>query len=69
MIFGTHRLTVAGQCAGRDDEGRFWWWFWLPAVHTNGGRWSLGEVVDVSACWLCFSVSVTLWPKRREVRA
>ena len=57
-----------GEVVDRDVYGqtpRFgrWWWFWVPTGHTNGGRFSRDEVVDVTFCWLCFAVSVTFWPK------
>lgn len=64
-----YKPTFSGGMAGRLDtcisarpRFGFNWWFWLPHINWNGGRFSRGEVVDVNFNWLCFWCSVTFWP-------
>ena len=40
----------------------YYWWYWLPDAHTNGGRLHRNEVVDCTVYWLCFWMGFTLWP-------
>lgn len=37
----------------------FYWWFWLPHVAWNGGKFLKKQTVDFSIMWLCFSVGFT----------
>lgn len=64
-----YKPTFSGGMAGRQytdicERPRFGfnWWFWLPHINWNGGRFSHDEVVDVNLHWLCFWCSVTFWP-------
>lgn len=61
MTWTIGRLTVNAGRASRDEWGAFWWWYWLPFLHSNDGRAREGDVLDVSLHWLCFWVSVTVW--------
>jgi hypothetical protein len=46
----------------------FYWWFWFPSMHVNGGRLSHdNECVDINFNWLCFWMSVTFWPTSLKV--
>jgi hypothetical protein len=38
------------------------WWYWLPSMHWNGGRFWRGQCLDASAMFLCFSLNLTVWP-------
>lgn len=42
----------------------FWWWTWLPRMHWNGGTMR-DACTDITASWLCFAVSLTLWWRSR----
>lgn len=64
MSWTIGRLTLQAGCAERDESGAFWWWYWLPFTHSNGGRAREGEVIDVSLHWLCFWASVIVWKRR-----
>lgn len=44
----------------------YWWWYWIPAITHNGGRWSRSEVIDMSLYWLRWYVTLTLWPQKRQ---
>jgi hypothetical protein len=68
-----YRVTVSGVRAGRiapdDTMGDwerprfgFYWWFWVPALKSNGGKFSRRECVDINFHIFCFSASVTFWP-------
>lgn len=68
-----YKITVSKVIAGRvkpddyigeEENPRFgfYWWFWLPKYTSNGGRFRMGECVDVGLIWLCFSVGVIFWP-------
>jgi len=39
----------------------FYWWFWIPYYHSNGGRFRRGECVDMNLKWFCYSVGVIIW--------
>jgi len=45
-----------------DPKYGFYWWFWMPLIKDNGGRFKRGECVDVSIMWLCFSFGFIFWP-------
>jgi hypothetical protein len=38
------------------------WWFWLPSLTTNGGRFRSHECTDINFHWLCFAPSLTVFP-------
>lgn len=48
------------------------WWYWVPSLTTNGGRFKNYENTDVSFHWLCFSLSLTKYAsepfKERELK-
>lgn len=54
--------TVEFDVYGQTPRFGRWWWFWLPMVNHNDGKFSRREVVDWTLCWLCFAVNVTFWP-------
>jgi hypothetical protein len=39
------------------------WWFWLPSLHCNGGRFRRHENTDITLHWLCFSVAFTVYSR------
>ena len=49
----------------RPRFGRYWW-FWLPNLFTNGGRFNAGETTDIVLQWLCFSLSLTVYTRRKR---
>ena len=34
----------------------FYWWFWLPRIKWNGGKFGRDACVDFNVMWLCFWV-------------
>ena len=42
------------------------WWFWLPNPVTNGGRFKPWETTDIGLQWLCFSLSLTVYSRRKR---
>jgi hypothetical protein len=40
------------------------WWFWLPSLKTNGGRFRCHENTDINFHWLCCSISFTVFSWR-----
>ncbi len=68
-----YKLTIGKGVSGKvlpDDViedferpkfGRYWW-FWLPRLKWNKGRFSRGEIVDTGVMWLCFWLDFTFWP-------
>ena len=70
-------LFVAGSSKGVEFEqweldaksrprfGRNWW-FWLPNPVTNGGRFKPWETTDIGLQWLCFSLSLTVYSRRKR---
>ncbi len=44
------------------------WWFWKPALKSNGGKFKADENTDVGVMWLCFSLSLTVfsWAKTQK---
>tara|TARA_R110002074_G_scaffold9343_1_gene36980 strand:+ start:51 stop:314 length:264 start_codon:yes stop_codon:yes gene_type:complete len=70
-------LIVAGSSKGVEFEqweldaksrprfGRNWW-FWLPNPVTNGGRFKPWENTDIGLHWLCFSLSLTVYSRRKR---
>tara|TARA_R110002073_G_scaffold302985_1_gene470779 strand:+ start:218 stop:481 length:264 start_codon:yes stop_codon:yes gene_type:complete len=70
-------LIVAGSSKGVEFEqweldaksrprfGRNWW-FWLPNPVTNGGRFKPWETTDIGLQWLCFSLSLTVYSRRKR---
>lgn len=67
-------LSVAGSSANSKFEqwelesahrprfGRNWW-FWLPSLQHNGGRFRDFENTDTTLRWLCFSASLTVFAR------
>lgn len=41
------------------------WWYWKPAFTDNGGRFRSNENTDVSIYWLCFTVGLTLFARKK----
>lgn len=53
-----------------DEEGPrygFYWWFWLPKVKYNGGKFSCQHCVDYGINWLCFHVGLTFYYQGRSL--
>ena len=42
------------------------WWFWLPNLFTNGGSFKPWENTDIVLQWLCFSLSLTVYSRRKR---
>jgi hypothetical protein len=40
------------------------WWFWLPKLITNSGRFRCYENTDINLNFLCFWVSITVYAWR-----
>jgi len=37
------------------------WWFWIPSIMTNGGRFKSDQNTDINLRWLCFVLSLTVY--------
>ena len=42
------------------------WWFWVPSLSTNGGRFKADENTDINLRWLCYSISLTAFSGWRK---
>lgn len=42
------------------------WWFWLPSLKSNGGRFRCYENTDINFHWLCLSISLTVYSWRNR---
>lgn len=44
------------------------WWYWVPSLSTNGGRFKSWENTDINFHWLCISISLTVfsWKKNDQ---
>jgi hypothetical protein len=41
------------------------WWYWLPSLTSNGGRFRSYENTDINFHWLCVSISLTVYSWNR----
>jgi hypothetical protein len=41
------------------------WWYWLPSLTSNGGRFRSDEITDINFHWLCVSISLTVYSWNR----
>lgn len=39
------------------------WWFWVPAITSNSGKFGKDECTNVDIYWLCFSLGLTVFPR------
>ena len=37
------------------------WWYWLPSLTNNGGRFKSHENTDINFHWLCFGILFTVY--------
>jgi len=37
------------------------WWFWVPSLRTNGGRFRSYENTDINFHWLCLAMWITVY--------
>jgi hypothetical protein len=42
------------------------WWLWRPNFKSNGGKFKQWENTDIGLQWLCFSLSLTVYSRRKE---
>jgi hypothetical protein len=49
----------------RPRFGRYWWYWW-PAIRSNGGRFRQHECTDINFHWLCLCLSLTVFPWQRR---
>lgn len=42
------------------------WWYWLPSLRTNGGRFRSHENTDINFHWFCYSISFTVYSWHRR---
>ena len=43
------------------------WWYWLPSLRTNGGRFRSNENTEILFYWLCYSISLCVFSWSRKV--
>ena len=60
---------IAGKILQTDDIEDFskskfgrYWFYWLPSINRNGGKFSKNQVVDVDIIWLCFWFGLMFCP-------
>ena len=42
------------------------WWFWLPVLNSNGGRFQKNLCTDINLHLFCWVVSLTVYPRERS---
>lgn len=42
------------------------WWYWLPNLKSNNGRFHKHENTDITLHWLCFWISFTVFSWGRK---
>lgn len=48
----------------RPRYGRYWW-FWIPNLKSNGGKFDFTDCVDINFHFLCFWLSLTFFPNKK----
>lgn len=37
------------------------WWYWMPSLRSNGGRFKAHQNTDINFHWFCFWISLTVY--------
>jgi hypothetical protein len=58
---------MAGKIDNSEGNGveipRFgrYWWYWLPHIHHNNGKFWKREVTDINFMFMCYWFAITIW--------
>ena len=70
FLWGINKSGLMADADSRLDfpnsRHGFYWWFWLPRFHGNGGKFGRDVCIDWTFNFLCYSLNFTFFKGRKR---